>query len=124
MFKLKQGFRFVNYSFFISNNLSKLSFYNELNEFSTIDEFNPSFMSISENLQSVPFSCRNYIYQSQHRFFATISSKQLGSYFSEDIAFPSHFVLLNYDLFLFSLISSYLKLKVVLEAKVWFFKIL
>lgn len=113
-FKLQKGSRFTNISCFISNSISKLSFYKEVNEFSEIEEFNPSFIDIFNNIKAIDFSLEQSELSS--KFFATVASKNCGSYFSHDIAFPPQVFLVSRDLFLFQLFSSYLKFKLILEA--------
>ncbi len=109
----------MNSSFFISSNISRLSFYNSIHEFSEFDDFDGNFLEISKSLEAVDFSMQ-VDYVENTRFFSILNARNKGDYFSKDIAFPTSLVLLKTDLFLFRLLSSCLKFKMILEAKFWF----
>jgi hypothetical protein len=73
-------------------------------------------MDISTNVEKVVFCHVNENCSS--RLFATINSFKVGKYFSQDLVFPSSLILIQQHLFLFNLLSSYLKFKMIFEAGV------
>nr|Q8SL88.1 RecName: Full=DNA-directed RNA polymerase subunit alpha; Short=PEP; AltName: Full=Plastid-encoded RNA polymerase subunit alpha; Short=RNA polymerase subunit alpha [Euglena stellata]AAL83366.1 RNA polymerase alpha subunit [Euglena stellata] len=108
-----EGLRFGNSSIFISRSFSKIPYYHRVNEYSDIEQVNPSLLQVFSNFRNLHiFSSKPFYRKTSYSMIKVLTSR---SYFSKDILLPNNLYVVNPDVQLFEFLSKRYKLRIISE---------
>nr|YP_009503385.1 RNA polymerase alpha subunit [Euglena clara]AXA45480.1 RNA polymerase alpha subunit [Euglena clara] len=104
---------------FISKNIFKVpSTYHVVNEFFELEEITGSLLDVYTNIRSVQFKLLQKNFNNEIFGILNCNSRQV--FFAKDIVFNQKIEILNDNQLLLELLSSKLKLKIILKLQFWF----
>lgn len=116
------GFKFSEIAFFVANNPSRFSLYHRIYEFSDLEEIQDSLLQFYDNIRKLVLRKDNFLntIDISTNKYATIHSSTVGAVFTSNILLPDNFRIIQSNRFLFSIISSKIKVRSLMKIELWF----